>query len=624
MSGICGAWQFDHPAATNERLSAMTGELARCGSDSRVLREVDGNGGVGAAARFETQQVHRGRGSLVVCDAELYNEDELRNATGLKEESIAQVLSALYERHGIDLIKKLRGAFALVLWDHNRARFFASVDHFGQRRLVYRIDQRGVIAASRIGALLAAGVPREVNPRCVPNVLNFSVNLSPDSAILGVKRLQPAQILEVSRSRTQITTYWDMRYAVTRRASEEDLAREMVSVVEASVAAHCKDDPFDLCGAFLSGGTDSSTVVGLMSGLGRGPVKSFSIGFAEQPFNELAYAEIAARRFKADHHTYLVTPNDCFEALPKMICSFDEPFGNSSAIATFFCARLAAQSGVKILLAGDGGDELFGGNEWYASDKVFQIYQDIPSPLRKWVLEPMLRIVPFETGVFGKARRYVRRASLPPFERVMSYLPLCEHSVNEVFEPDFLRALGGHDLLEIPYRYYREAPASDHLDRLLYHDLKVVIGDSDLPKVTCMSELAGIRSRFPFLDLSVAEFSGRIPSILKVKGFQKRYLFKQAFRNLLPVEIMQKKKHGFGIPVADWMKSDPKLRDLARDTLLSRRAFERGYFRRQFIEELFRKHEADESSYYGDTIWSFLTLELWHQQFVDVATGVWV
>jgi len=350
-------------------------------------------------------------------------------------------------------------------------------------------------------------------------------------------------------------------------------------------------------------------------------VKTFSIGFAEQPFNELGYAEIAAKRFNADHHTYLVSASDCFAALPGMVRSFDEPFGNSSAIATYFCARLAADNGVKTLLAGDGGDELFGGNEWYASDKIFQLYQDVPGVLRKALIEPLLRFLPFENGFVGKARRYIRRSNLPAFERIMSYHFLCAHAQEEIFEPDFFHALKGYPILEIPSRYYREAPAMEHLDRLMYQDLKVVIGDSDLPKVTYMSELAGIRSRFPFLDVAVAEFSGRVPASLKVKGFEKRYLFKQAFRKLLPIEIIQKKKHGFGIPVSDWMRSDPKMRELARDTLLSQRAFERGYFRRAFIDDLFQKHETDDSSYYGDTIWSFLTLELWHRHAVDEAVA---
>ena len=200
----------------------------------------------------------------------------------------------------------------------------------------------------------------------------------------------------------------------------------------------------------------------------------------------------------------------------------------------------------------------------------------------------------------------------------MSYHFLCAHPPQEVFEPGFLDALEGYSVLDISSRYYNSAPAKEHLDRLLYHDMKVVIGDNDLPKVTCMSDLAGIRARFPFLDRGVAEFSGRIPGRLKVKGLEKRYLFKRAFRNLLPSEIIQKKKHGFGIPVSDWMKNDRKMREMSIDTLLSQRSFERGYFRRAFIEDLFSKYDADDSSYYGDTIWSFLAMELWHREFADV------
>jgi asparagine synthase (glutamine-hydrolysing) len=400
------------------------------------------------------------------------------------------------------------------------------------------------------------------------------------------------------------------------------LCRQLESVLEQSVIAHCKSDSFADTGAFLSGGTDSSTVVGLMTRMGKGPVKAFSIGFQEQPFNELEYARIAAKRFKADLHEYIVGPIDCCEALPHMVRAFDEPFGNSSAIATYFCARLAQQNGVKVLLAGDGGDELFAGNEWYKTDKIFKLYETIPAGLRTVLIEPILNRLPFQGGLVTKARSYVRRANMPDMRRVLSYQFLATHSPADVFTPDFLEALGQYSVLETPSQYYAQAPARDHLDRLLYTDMKITIGDSDLPKVTCMTEMAGIQARFPFLDRSVAEFSGHIPAHLKMKGFQKRYLFKRAFRDLLPQEILQKKKHGFGIPVATWLKSERRLQELSRDTLLSARAFERGYFRRDFIETLFRVHDADDSSYYGDTLWTFLILELWHRQFVDAPTAV--
>ena len=205
----------------------------------------------------------------------------------------------------------------------------------------------------------------------------------------------------------------------------------------------------------------------------------------------------------------------------------------------------------------------------------------------------------------------------PALERFFSYHFLCAHPPAEVFEPDFLETLNGYSVLDAPSRYYEEGPATDPLDRLLYVDLKITLGDSDLPKVTCMSELAGIRVRFPFLDRSVAEFSGRVPAGLKVKGFDKRYLFKRAFRELLPPEVIRKKKHGFGLPVSGWLKSNRHLKELAHDTLFSTCAYDRGYFRRRFIEDLFRKFEADDSTYYGDNVWTFLVLELWHRQFVD-------
>jgi asparagine synthase (glutamine-hydrolysing) len=363
-------------------------------------------------------------------------------------------------------------------------------------------------------------------------------------------------------------------------------------------------------------------LVGMLARTGRDPVKTFSIGFSEQRFNELGYAQITADKFKTEHHTYLVTPEDCFTALPGMIRSFDEPFGNSSAIPTYFCGRLAAQNGVRVLLAGDGGDELFGGNERYQADKVFALYQTVPSLLRKGLIEPLVGRLPAVNGVLRKARNYIRRSNMPAVQRYFSYNFLCFHSPQEVLDADFLGALAEYSVLETPTRYYSQAPARDHLDRLLYVDVKITLGDSDLPKVTCMSELAGIRARFPFLDRSVAEFSGRIPSGLKVKGFEKRYLFKRAFRNLLPREVIEKKKHGFGIPVAFWLKSDPRLRELSRDILLSARTSQRGYLRKGFIEDLLSKHEADDTTYYGDTVWTFLVLELWHRQFVDQPVGV--
>ena len=355
------------------------------------------------------------------------------------------------------------------------------------------------LIASRIDALTRyEGINREINPRAIANVLNFSANLAPETIFANVHRLGPGKLLHFSDGQVRLETYWDMRYGGDDRPNEERLSRELETVVEQSVATHCQVESPAGLGAFLSGGTDSSTVVGMMARVGQRPVKAFSIGFQEQSFNELEYAEIAAKKFGAEHHTYLVGPEDCFDALPRMIASFDEPFGNSSAIPTYFCARLAAQHGVGILLAGDGGDEMFGGNEWYATDKIFGAYQSVPSVLRKGLIEPILAGLPIRNGLLG--RRAVTSGA--PICRgsngCMSYHFLRAHAPLDVFETDFAASAGGlFGNGQSRRAIMRRLPRDDHLNRMLYSDVKIILGDSDLPKVTTMSELAGVQVQVP-------------------------------------------------------------------------------------------------------------------------------
>ena len=609
MSGICAVWRKDNPGLLAETLSAAGRALVLNDAESLEQR-TDRGRGVAVARRFASQQIFENARVLVASDADLYD------AAGARQ------IAERYEQSGPGFVEKLQGSFSFVLWDRREAKLFAAVDGFGINRLVYFEDDKVLLVASRLDALVAAGVSTDVNPRAIVNFLNYGVNLLPETIFAKVRRLAPGTLLTATESGLGLKRYWDMRYGVGNETDEKRLSRELEEVVEAAVKANCKDDDFSSTGAYLSGGTDSSTVVGMMSRTGRGPVHAFSIGFEEEQFNELEYAELTARKFGAHHHTYKVSVNDCMQALPHMVRYFDEPFANSSAIPTYFCGRLAAQNGVNVLLSGDGGDELFGGNERYQTHKMFQAYQHVPGVLRKGLIEPFLKLTGAENGIVGKARKYVRRSNMSPLERYFSYSFLCAHPLEEVFDGDFLASLEGYSLLEVPARYHREAPARNDLDQLLYVDVKITLGDSDLPKVTQMSELAGIQTRFPFLDRAVAEFSGRMPASLKVKGLDKRYLFKRAFRNLLPAEVIKKKKHGFGIPVSTWLKSDKRLREFSRDVLFSSRALNRGYFRKSFLEDLIRQHEADDTTYYGDNLWSFFVLELWHRQFVDVSVGV--
>jgi asparagine synthase (glutamine-hydrolysing) len=619
MSGICGIRHQERPERLSGAIRQMTRALTLHESTSESHTARDG-AAIGLAARFSAQKMYQSADVVLACDTELYNEPALRGAADVRDGSTAALLAALYERFGLGFVERLEGAFSLVIWDARQRHLAAAIDGFGIKRLVYAQAGTSVLVASRVDAIVQTGmVDREVNPRAIANILNFSSNLGPDTVFESVKRIGPGTMLVASASGVSSSKFWDMRYYSGGRANERDLSAQLERVFQDSVATHCKGEPGEELGAFLSGGTDSSTVVGMMARAQNGPVNAFSIGFADQQFNELGYAEIAAKRFGAKHHTYFVTPRDCFEAIEPMVRYFDEPFANSSAIPTYFCARLAAEAGVKALLAGDGGDELFGGNERYRTDKLFELYHSIPGILRRGVIEPALSMAPASGGLIRKARGYVRRANLRGVERFLSFQFLSMHPPAEVFDSGFVAGLGGYSIADTPARYYAEAPARDHLDRLLYVDMKITLADNDLPKVTCMAELAGIHVRFPFLHRPVAEFSGTIPGKLKVKGLEKRYLFKQAFRNLLPIEIIQKQKHGFGIPVAPWMKSDRRLRELLHDTLRSQRAMERGYFRREFLNDLFDRYAADDSTYYGDSLWGFLVLELWMRRVMDNA-----
>ena len=620
MSGIYAVWHRD--ARRIPATLACVGAGLSLDRAERVTTAVDASVGLGVSARFTGQQIYESPRLLVACDVELYQEADSWRMLGLEPDAgpapAAGLLAALYDRFGMDLLERLRGQFSFILWDRQQKTLLAAIDRFAIHPLVYYQDASVLLVASRIDGLLACPeVSREIHPGAIANYLNYTINPAPHTIFRGVKRLLPGTFLRASAEQTRTQPYWDMHYSAGGPADVKRLSRQMEAVVEESVKAHCKEDEFSQLGAFLSGGTDSSTVVGMMSRLKRGRVNTFSIGFQEQRFNELEYARITARRFQAVHHEALVTAEDCLEALPGMVRYFDEPFGNSSAIPTYFCARLAAQHGVKVLLAGDGGDELFGGNERYRTDKVFEIYQRVPRLLRKGLVEPVLEHIPIRNGVLGLVRSYVRRSNFPQPYRFFSYNLLIDNPLADIFEPGFLASLADSSVLEIPSAYYWQGPAHAHLDRLLYLDVKMTLGDNDLLKVTRMSELAGIRPRFPFLDRAVAEFSGTVPADLKVKGFQKRYLFKRAFRELLPVEVIKKKKHGFGIPVAHWMKSHPRMQELTRDVLLSARTCQRGYVRRAFVEDLFRRHESEQTAYYGDILWTFLALELWFRQFVD-------
>jgi len=552
-----------------------------------------------------------------VADMDLLNLNELGATAGL-EPGDSRLLTRLYTLDGPTFVRNLRGAFALAIYDRRRHQLLLAVDHFGLRRLHYVTRGGQTAFASRLEALLAApGVEKRVELQAIYDYLNFRFVPSPETPFTSIRRLPPGHLLLVSREHAKLEPFWDMAYP------EDDLpehraASSLYHLAHQAVGEALKGLEPKHAGAFLSGGTDSSTVVGMMTRITGEPVNAFSIGFNEDRYNELRHAELTARYFGASHYTETITPEIALGALPRLVEAYDEPFGNNSALGTFFCAQLAREAGVTHLLAGDGGDEIFGGNERYRTDRIFGSYSRVPAVLRQGLLEPVLLSLPATVpGVLGRAQRYIRRARIPNPRRFYSYEFFVAQHAHDLLHPDFRRAIA----VEAPWaaieEHFHRLRASSELNRLLYLDLKLTIGDNDLLKVTRTAELAGVTVRFPLLSLALVEFTGTLPADFKVRGFEKRYLFKRAFRSLLPSETLAKRKHGFGVPTADWLKTHPGFRELARDTLLSPRAVQRGYFRPGALENLFALHATDSTPFYGDILWAILMLELWHRSHID-------
>lgn len=552
---------------------------------------------------------------ILGADLDVTNIADLLRPRGLT--TLPELMDALYESDGRRFPLRLRGAFALALWYPERRRLVLAADRFGLRRLYYAVNEHGLAWSSRVRGALAIGGGARIDLDAVYAYLNYGTVPAPQTIYASVRRLPPGHLLIWEQGRVFLERYWDMSYPA--RATTEAAAVTAVrqhtrdAVREALAGADLKRT-----GAFLSGGTDSSTIVGLMKQVSDERVNAFSIGFSEERYDELAYAELAARRFEAAHYTHIVTADDAFAALPDVVAAYDEPFGNNSALPTYLCARLARDTGMRLLLAGDGGDEIFGGNERYRREYVLSRYQRIPVPLRRGLIEPLLSALPDGGAtLLGKAQRYVRRASTPNPDRFYSTEFYVSQERARLLSPDFLAAIRPDWPLEIARAHYRAAPASTEIDRLLYLDLKITIGDNDLFKVTRTAELAGIGVRFPMLDHPLAELTGGLPAAFKVNAGEKRYIFKRAFADLLPAEILAKVKHGFGLPVSHWLKTHPGFRELSRDTLLSAGSRGRGYYATGALESLFRLHEADSTPFYGDILWSLLMLELWHRRYGD-------
>ena len=526
--------------------------------------------------------------------------------------SQAKAWLAAYRKHGSAAADAARGRFAVVVVDDSARSVWLATDRFGTWPLCYAADEDGFAFADRADRV--PGGTRELAPQAVFDYFFFHAIPAPHTIFSGVHRLPAAHWAHWQAGRLEVRRWWTPRFEEPAREDFDARKAEFLGLVEDAVAreaAGCEP------GAFLSGGTDSSTVSGMLCKVLGRPARTWSIGFDAEGYDEMAYARIAATRFGAEHHEHYVTPDQLLDAIPHVAAHYDQPFGNSSAVPAWICADQARARGVTRMLAGDGGDELFGGNTRYAKQRIFDLYDHLPATLRNMVLEPALAGPAGRLPLARKGASYVEQARVPLPDRLQMYNLLMRLDPARVFETDFLAAVDP----QAPYGIQRDAwtlsEGAAPINRLLAFDWKFTLADNDLPKVIGTTRLAGLEVGFPLLSDDLVDFSLRLPPAWKLKGLTLRWFFKEALRGFLPDEIIAKKKHGFGLPFGVWACEHIALRGLATDALHALAG--RGIVRPRFIDELLSSHLPAHPGYYGEMVWILMMLELWLQAHTESA-----
>ena len=617
MCGICGI-ASTRGAVDPGRLAAMSATLVQRGPDS------DGaylDGPVGLAARrlaiidlaTGDQPISNEDGRItVVQNGEIYNYRELRDELEraghrFTTSGDTEVLVHLYEEHGERFADRLRGMFAVALWDSERARLVLARDRYGIKPLYYREAEGELAFASELRAL-----PRgEIDLDALDAFLAFNSVPGPLTIFREVRKLQPGHALTWQDGRSEL-----LRYArpapvpadEVRDDEESELVEELRARLRDSVRAHLVSDV--PVGVLLSGGIDSAVLAALAAEELSDPLRTFSIGFEERSFDELGDARLVAERYGTDHHELVLRP-DAALLLPALADAFDEPFADSSALPTYLVSQLAA-SEVKVALSGEGGDELFGGYYTYAADLLAERAGGMA-----WFLRPVVERLPSSSARASfdyKAKRFVRAAHLPPLER--------HHGWKEIFSPDARGELtgrrGGLDPVDLLRDRFEETGEAELLARLQDVDLGTYLVDDLLVKTDRASMAHSLEARVPFLDSVVTNFALSLPSRHKVRGLRKKVLLRKAAEPLVPGELLRRRKRGFSSPAAAWLRGE--LEPFARETLSADTLRRQGFFRPEVVTRLLDDHVAGREDL-SRQLWGLLAFTLWHERHVERTPG---
>jgi asparagine synthase (glutamine-hydrolysing) len=602
-----------HSASVTENMQLvrqMSGPLAHFDA-SEVAANAGGSSAVAVAGSSDSRHIHKQDGLLVA----LWGQPHFREPRLIQlalADGVAKTLGHDWRERGEKALEGLAGAFSLCIIDEFAYEAFLATDRMGVNPLTYQVYDGGLVFGSSADAInIHPRAKSEISPQSLYNYVYFHMVPGPDTIYHGQKRLLPGECLFYRKGHVETRKYWQMQFLENEKRPFQELKQDFLTVLRSSVRDAVGNHQ---AGAFLSGGTDSSTIAGILGEVCGAPARTYSIGFDASGYDEMEYARIAARHFSTRHHEYYVTPDDIVSTIPRVAAIFDQPFGNASAIPAFYCARMAKADGLTRMLGGDGGDELFGGNARYAKQHLFSLYEKTPAFLRKGFLKPLVFGLPGGDAfsLVQKARSYIEQASIPMPARTETYNLLERYGPAEVFTREFLETVNPGNPAALLEDVYHENKARSLINRMLAFDRKFTLADNDLPKVAKACELAAMEVAFPLISDEIVAFSLGLEPHMKLNGTKLRYFFKEALRGFLPDEIITKQKHGFGLPFGVWLQQHRGLQALASDSLSGLRS--RNIVRADFIDKLLGKHLGEHAGYHGTMVWVLMMLEQWYRQ----------
>ena len=625
MCGIAGAVHLHGPTPSQDLLRRMTATLRHRGPDDEGVW-IDGPVGLGMRrlsiidlSTRAAQPMSNEDGSLwLVFNGEIYNFQALRRELEgrghtFRSDGDAETVLHLYETHGTDALRFLRGMFAFALWDGRARTLFVARDRLGKKPLVYYHDDDTFVFASEPKAILQhPRVRAEADPEALHHFLAWGYVPHPWSAFRGLRKLAPGHFLTWRAGKVIEQRYWSLRYAPKRTEPETALAEELdARLGEAVKLRLISDVPL---GALLSGGVDSSAVVALARRFTTGPLRTFSVGFEHREYDELEHARTVARHFETDHHEIVIKP-DAVASLSRLVWHYNEPFADSSAVPTMALCELARDL-VTVALSGDGGDESFLGYDRYRAAAVARWQDRVPLPARRAVARAAA-VIPSSAPKSPATRwkRFLEALPLDARGRYGRWMGLFDAaSRRELYTPEFAASVDGLDPFGLLDAAYDRTDAPTFVEATAHVDVQHYLADDLLVKMDIASMAASLEVRSPFLDHEVVEFAARLPASMKLRRLTSKYLLKRAMNGVLPPAILHRPKMGFGAPIDHWFRQD--LRTLAGDVLLDARARQRGYFRADVVRRYVDDHAAGRANHH-QKLWSLLVFELWHRTFID-------